>query len=103
MSKSTDFTSLIKGEESPQDEIIMVDRQRQELVDFMLAVDAKIKLATEQGVNCFIGAYNRIVSDIKEIIHQFESATMSFQEAYKEITSLYVFAEMYLKLEDKKV
>lgn len=70
-----------------------------ELNDFVLAMEEKIKLAEEKQHPCFVHVYDRIKHDMKQQIRFFEDASVSFQKAYLEITSLHVFAEMYLKLD----
>ncbi len=71
----------------------------EELSDFENAIDEKIKLAEGHAKDCLVPILSMIKKDILKSILHFKNGQLSFHEAYEEVTSLYVFTEMYFKFE----
>ncbi len=70
-----------------------------ELDDFAAAFDEKITLAEEQKKSALVPVLQAIKNDVLKFITHFENDQISFHDAYEEVTSLYVFTEMYFKLD----
>lgn len=75
----------------------LIQVQARELEDFLSAVSEKIVLANEHNNKYLVQALNKIEADIQKWIGSFKDLSVSFSDAYKEITSLYVFTEISLK------
>jgi hypothetical protein len=73
-----------------------------ELEDFVSAFDEKITIAGQQKKEALIPVLVAIKDDVVKYITHFENDQMSFHDAYEEVTSLYVFTEMYFKLGPQK-
>ena len=73
----------------------------EELKDFVLALENKIDLAKNHNKDCLVKAFEKIKADAEKWVIKFESSGVSFHEAYEEVTSLYVFAEMYLTVDEE--
>lgn len=69
----------------------------QELGEFVLALDEKIKMTTEPERQCLVDVMVKIQRDMQRWIAHYEKNLIGFDEAYEEITSLHVFTEMYIK------
>lgn len=69
----------------------------QELGEFVLALNEKIKMTTEPEKKCLVDVMVRIERDMQKWIAHYEKNLIGFDEAYEEITSLHVFTEMYIK------
>lgn len=73
----------------------------QELNDYMIALDDKAEKASVLQMHCLVPVIHAIQKDIAKFIRFFEEGQISFHEAYQEAVSLYVFSEIYLKLDKK--
>lgn len=77
-----------------------INAQLEELTDFVRAMDEKINIAgTRPGKECFVQTLTRIKYDIQLWVDRYQKSLASFNEAYEEVTSLYVFTEIYLTLD----
>ena len=69
---------------------------KQELGEFVLALNERIKQIEEPEKLCLIVVMNKIKKDMQKWIAHYEQSLIGFDEAYEEVTSLYVFTEMYI-------
>lgn len=74
------------------------DKNLSELLEFSYALAEKIKLSEELQRGYFIQILKNLVRDLEKYICYYENGSMSFHDAYEEISSLYVFSEIYLPL-----
>lgn len=82
---------------------VLTTEQLSELSDFSKAVEEKSIVALDNKKDNLSKALSAIVSDIRYWIDQASLGSKTFDEAYEEITYLYVFAEMHLKLDDPAI
>tara|TARA_B100001989_G_C24521611_1_gene456164 strand:+ start:1126 stop:1476 length:351 start_codon:yes stop_codon:yes gene_type:complete len=73
----------------------------EELYEYIHAVEEKRKIFQKQGRKDMQNAIGTITRDMEKSVTFFKQENLSFSECYEEIISLYVFTELYLKLERK--
>ena len=72
----------------------------QELHEFIIAIEEKIRLATSEGNSYLVHVLEKIRKSMIDVSVAFEEKQVEFFSAYEEITNLYVFSELYLDIEE---
>ena len=70
-----------------------------EMNEFILALEEKAEMAEAIQNFYLVSVLNKIKSNMKNLIDASENNQITMEEAYEEITHLYVFCEIYLKVE----
>lgn len=73
-----------------------------ELQEYANALKEKINLARKQGKQDLVPVLEAIARDMFRLIEHYEEGDISFHKCYEEIVSLYVFVEIYFKLDGAK-
>lgn len=84
---------------SKNQEELSVSTLLEEIDEYILAVDEKRKLFKERDKTDMQNALSKIISSMKKAVNSFKLGTMTFNECYEEVVSLYVFSELYFELD----
>ena len=69
-----------------------------ELYEFVQAIDEKCANATKINNHYLVLVLQKIKASMQEIVNAYDSSQVTFDDAYEEITHLYVFTEVYLEI-----